>query len=252
MQLSTSRRPSFAPRRLSRRRKNRLPPDEGGGRNRIRQTVAIFDPSAEMAAAARRADPPRLRVTRSSTARPRTRRHRDRLAERAPRRPDRSWHWTGRGVFLPEARSAARATRPRGGRNRPARRQAFERRSLYRYTDAMRQIRDLIASGELGTRVRADLTFHNAYGPSKPWFYDKALSRARCVIDLGVHLVTSFSGSSGSRTSPAWKAGSSPKSAIRRDGDEVEDYAVATGRNCGTALSPRSHAHCICRPDAMR
>jgi predicted dehydrogenase len=38
--------------------------------------------------------------------------------------------------------------------------------------------------------VRAvDLTFHNAYGPDKPWFYDPAQSGGGCVMDLGVHLV---------------------------------------------------------------
>ncbi|MCA1439525.1 Gfo/Idh/MocA family oxidoreductase [Ensifer sp. IC4062] len=99
----------------------------------------------------------------------------------------------------------------------------------YRYTDGMRQIRDLIVSGELGTVFAADLTFHNAYGPSKPWFYDKALSGGGCVIDLGVHLVDLL----------LWIL-DFPKvvkvesrlfakgNRIRRDGDEVEDYAVAT------------------------
>jgi predicted dehydrogenase len=31
--------------------------------------------------------------------------------------------------------------------------------------------------------------FHNAYGPDKPWFYDRTLSGGGCVMDLGVHLV---------------------------------------------------------------
>jgi len=35
----------------------------------------------------------------------------------------------------------------------------------------------------------ADLIFHNAYGPDKPWFYDRTLSGGGCVIDLGIHLV---------------------------------------------------------------
>jgi predicted dehydrogenase len=59
----------------------------------------------------------------------------------------------------------------------------------YRFTQGMRQIRDLIRGGELGTVFAADLVFHNAYGPDKPWFYDKALSGGGCVIDLDVHLV---------------------------------------------------------------
>ncbi len=58
----------------------------------------------------------------------------------------------------------------------------------YRYTEGMRQIRDLLRSGELGHVYAADLVFHNAYGPDKPWFYDKTLSGGGCVMDLGIHL----------------------------------------------------------------
>ncbi|MCK1641530.1 Gfo/Idh/MocA family oxidoreductase [Bradyrhizobium sp. 157] len=59
----------------------------------------------------------------------------------------------------------------------------------YRFTEAMRQIRRLVRSGELGHVYAVELTFHNAYGPDKPWFYDPALAGGGCVIDLGVHLV---------------------------------------------------------------
>ena len=59
----------------------------------------------------------------------------------------------------------------------------------YRHTDGMRQIRDIVRSASLGTIYCVDLTFHNAYGPDKPWFYDPALSGGGCVMDLGVHLV---------------------------------------------------------------
>ncbi|MDB5947621.1 MAG: oxidoreductase-like protein [Ramlibacter sp.] len=59
----------------------------------------------------------------------------------------------------------------------------------YRYTAAMRRIRETVTSGELGTIYAADLVFHNAYGPDKAWFRDAALSGGGCVIDLGVHLV---------------------------------------------------------------
>lgn len=59
----------------------------------------------------------------------------------------------------------------------------------YRHTAGITAIRELVQSGELGTIHLADLTFHNAYGPGKPWFYDKAQSGGGCVIDLGVHLV---------------------------------------------------------------
>lgn len=59
----------------------------------------------------------------------------------------------------------------------------------YRFTDGMRRIRDLVRSGDLGRVFAADLVFHNAYGPDKPWFYDAAKSGGGCVMDLGVHLV---------------------------------------------------------------
>ncbi|GEO06358.1 oxidoreductase [Adhaeribacter aerolatus] len=59
----------------------------------------------------------------------------------------------------------------------------------YRYTQAMQAIYQVVQSGELGNIYAVELTFHNAYGPDKPWFYDPKLSGGGCVIDLGVHLV---------------------------------------------------------------
>jgi predicted dehydrogenase len=59
----------------------------------------------------------------------------------------------------------------------------------YRFTEAATRIREAIRSGELGRIHAVDLTFHNAYGPDKSWFYDPALSGGGCVMDLGVHLV---------------------------------------------------------------
>ena len=59
----------------------------------------------------------------------------------------------------------------------------------YRFVQGITLIRDLIHRGELGALYAADLVFHNAYGPDKPWFYDAALSGGGCVIDLGSHLV---------------------------------------------------------------
>jgi predicted dehydrogenase len=58
----------------------------------------------------------------------------------------------------------------------------------YRYT-TFQKVYNLIQSGALGDIYAADLTFHNAYGPDKAWFYDPKLSGGGCVIDLGVHLV---------------------------------------------------------------
>ncbi|MBW3600133.1 MAG: Gfo/Idh/MocA family oxidoreductase [Planctomycetes bacterium] len=59
----------------------------------------------------------------------------------------------------------------------------------YRHVAGVRELRRIVQSGELGTVYAADLTFHNAYGPDKPWFYDAELSGGGCVIDLGTHLV---------------------------------------------------------------
>jgi predicted dehydrogenase len=59
----------------------------------------------------------------------------------------------------------------------------------YRFLEGARRVRELIQSGELGSIYAADLVFHNAYGPDKPWFYDPVLSGGGCVIDLGIHLV---------------------------------------------------------------
>jgi predicted dehydrogenase len=59
----------------------------------------------------------------------------------------------------------------------------------YRYTKAFQGILPILHSGELGNIFAVDLTFHNAYGPDKPWFYDINQSGGGCVLDLGIHLV---------------------------------------------------------------
>ncbi len=59
----------------------------------------------------------------------------------------------------------------------------------YRLAEGMQAIAGLVRGGALGDIFAADLVFHNAYGPDKPWFYDRAQSGGGCVIDLGVHLV---------------------------------------------------------------
>ena len=59
----------------------------------------------------------------------------------------------------------------------------------YRFITGVQKIHDLCRSGELGDIYAVDLTFYNAYGPDKAWFYDAKLSGGGCVIDLGIHLV---------------------------------------------------------------
>jgi predicted dehydrogenase len=99
----------------------------------------------------------------------------------------------------------------------------------YRFTEGMRQIRDLIARGELGRIFAVDLVFHNAYGPDKPWFYDPLQSGGGCVMDLGVHLVDLALWTLGfpeaARVSSSLIAGGAP---LGQRTDVVEDYATAT------------------------
>ena len=59
----------------------------------------------------------------------------------------------------------------------------------YRHLRAVEAVRDVVAGGGLGDVFAVDLTFHNAYGPDKPWFTDPTLSGGGCVIDLGTHLL---------------------------------------------------------------
>lgn len=59
----------------------------------------------------------------------------------------------------------------------------------YRFISAIERVRELIQAGDLGQVYAVEMLFHNAYGPDKPWFYDRRLSGGGCVIDLGIHLV---------------------------------------------------------------
>jgi predicted dehydrogenase len=59
----------------------------------------------------------------------------------------------------------------------------------YRHAAAFEAAAREVHGGRIGDISAIDLTFHNAYGPDKPWFRDRALSGGGCVIDLGVHLV---------------------------------------------------------------
>lgn len=99
----------------------------------------------------------------------------------------------------------------------------------YRHTAGMSRIREIIRRGELGDIFAADLTFHNAYGPDKPWFYDKSLSGGGCVMDLGVHLIDMalWSVDFPEVVSLSSHLMCSGRPILVGD-DGVEDYAVAT------------------------
>ena len=98
----------------------------------------------------------------------------------------------------------------------------------YRHTVAMQEIRKAIQGGMLGDIFSIDLVFHNAYGPDKPWFYDKALSGGGCVIDLGVHLVDlalwALDFPQVKSIESHLHAGGKPLTSS----DQVEDHAIAT------------------------
>jgi predicted dehydrogenase len=207
------------------------------GRNRMQalrhagvaEIVAIADSSDAMAAAAR-GDAPEARVVDSLGAL---------LAEGLD----------GVAIATPSALHAAQATRALAAGaavfcQKPLGRAGAEVRAVvaaaqaadrllavdlsYRFTRGMQAVRDLVRSGALGRVRGVDLVFHNAYGPDKPWFYDRALSGGGCVIDLGVHLVDLC----------LWLLGFPPVSGVsarlfaggarlHAGSEAVEDYATA-------------------------
>ncbi|MEZ0495084.1 Gfo/Idh/MocA family protein [Sphingomonas sp. IW22] len=64
----------------------------------------------------------------------------------------------------------------------------------YRRAVAVERMLAMIATGGIGKTHFVDLTFHNAFGPGKPWFRDPALSGGGCLIDLGSHLIDLLGG----------------------------------------------------------
>ncbi|MEE2860627.1 MAG: Gfo/Idh/MocA family protein [Paracoccus sp. (in: a-proteobacteria)] len=99
----------------------------------------------------------------------------------------------------------------------------------YRHAQAFIALRDLIRRGELGQVHAVDLTFHNAYGPDKPWFRDRRLSGGGCLIDLGIHLVDmalwALDADGAACVSAHARAGGQP---LPDDPHVVEDFVMAT------------------------
>ena len=99
----------------------------------------------------------------------------------------------------------------------------------YRYTRAMKAIRNLVQAGEIGRVYAAELVFHNAYGPDKAWFYDPVLAGGGCLMDLGIHLIDlalwTLDFPAVVATSGRLFAAGEPLTGTRTD--RVEDYAAA-------------------------
>ncbi|ACG72355.1 oxidoreductase domain protein [Anaeromyxobacter sp. K] len=99
----------------------------------------------------------------------------------------------------------------------------------YRHVAGMDQVRALVAEGALGEVYAAHLSFHNAYGPDKPWFYDARLSGGGCLVDLGIHLVDlalwTLGGPGVDTVSATLRSGG--KRLRGRESGLVEDYAAA-------------------------
>jgi predicted dehydrogenase len=119
----------------------------------------------------------------------------------------------------------------------------------YRHTEGLRRLRDLVRDGAVGEVYAMDLTFHNAYGPDKPWFYDVAQSGGGCLLDLGVHLVDFLHWTLDapvSRAAGRLFAGGRRLSAGQ---PQVEDFALgdielATGATARVACSWKLSAGC--------
>jgi predicted dehydrogenase len=59
----------------------------------------------------------------------------------------------------------------------------------YRHAAAVTAALDALRRGQIGRPHAAELVFHNAYGPDKPWVRDVGLAGGGALIDLGCHLI---------------------------------------------------------------
>lgn len=119
----------------------------------------------------------------------------------------------------------------------------------YRHVAGVAQMRELVRTGALGEVFAVEATFHNAYGPDKPWFYDARQSGGGCLIDLGTHLVDLVLWVTGSATATVvdrcCRAGGRPLCSPAH----VEDWALArlelpSGAAATLACSWNLHAGC--------
>lgn len=97
----------------------------------------------------------------------------------------------------------------------------------YRYASAFATAIQLVRDGGVGRVYAADLVFHNAYGPNKPWFVDPALSGGGCLIDLGTHLVDLALQALGTKVHAVSAALFARGAPLADPSAAVEDYAEA-------------------------
>lgn len=118
----------------------------------------------------------------------------------------------------------------------------------YRYLEGVRRMHERMRAGDIGTVFAANLVFHNAYGPDKPWYYHPGESGGGCVFDLGIHLVDlalwmlDFPEVTGCES--RLFAGGKP---IECSGERAEDFAIArldleSGAVAGIECSWNLHA----------
>lgn len=98
----------------------------------------------------------------------------------------------------------------------------------YRHMEAVKKVKEVIDSGDLGKIYAVHLVFHNAYGPDKSWYYDPHRAGGGCLIDLGVHLIDLLLWLLNPSAVTAVKAARFQQGIkLHGRGPAVEDYAVA-------------------------
>ncbi len=111
----------------------------------------------------------------------------------------------------------------------------------YRHLRATRAVRSVVESGKAGRLYACDLTFHNAYGPDKDWYYRREESGGGCLIDLGIHLVDLAMELLGETPLQVLSARMrSGGESLRRRGDGIEDYVTShleTADGCDVRLA---------------
>jgi predicted dehydrogenase len=131
----------------------------------------------------------------------------------------------------------------------------------YRHTEGAQALRRLtggsLDGGELGRVYSLETVFHNAYGPDKPWCFDRSLSGGGALMDLGVHLVDLAFWLLGDPEVRAIHGGATRGGAPLSEGD-VDDFASARidlegGGVISLAVSWNAHAgrDCVIRAAAL-